>query len=46
MGLPFDQSLIDVNDILPMAVASFIPRQGGVEGGLFVLCINVKKIYF
>lgn len=45
MGLGFDPCLIDVNDILPMAVAFLIPHPGGVRGK-FLLSINVKKTFF
>lgn len=38
----FDRSLIDVNDIPPMAVAFLIPHPGGVRG----LRINVKQHIF
>lgn len=45
MGLVADLSLIDVNDILPMAVAFFIPHPGRVRGK-FLLSTNVKTLYF
>lgn len=40
-----DLCLIDVNDVLTMAVAFLIPHPGGVKG-TFLLRINVKKHIF